>query len=172
MDIGMGLDAHVPRRLGIEHQPEIGLAVDDPRQDVDIVDDIQRKADARIIPAHGVDGAHDKTLAQRIDQGDADVAAAQPLEVVHLHADAREILLPLPGAVQQHLAGGGRPQTRRQAFEQGQAQLGLRLEDLAIDRGGRDIEVLGRFADRAQAGDLGKIAEKAGEDETHGRTLF
>ena len=60
----------------------------------------------------------------------------------------------------QDFTGGCEHQLLRQALKQRCTQLRFQRQNLAADRGGRDVEVTRGFADRAGARDLVDIAEQ------------
>jgi hypothetical protein len=78
--------------------------------------------------------------------------------------------LPAQQVVIQQLTGGGHPQSLRQALEQRRAE-GLGLQDLAVNRRGGNMQLLGGPAQAAAAGHGGEIERETGK-RTHGTPVL
>jgi len=87
-------------------------------------------------------------------------AVVVPAQILDLREYVVQIFLPAAACCHQNFASGGQAQAGGQAFEQRQAQTGLGIEDLAIDRKGRDIEFLCGAADQTEPTDHDKIAQE------------
>ena len=113
-----------------------------------------------------LDGARQGLHEQAVQAGDADNAALDAAQPGQLALDAVELVQRAAGMADHQLAGGRQPEALGQPFEQLHPQLGLDLEDLAVDRRGRHIEPFRCLSYRPGAGDLLEITQDSG---VHGR---
>src|SRR5262249_43993703 len=100
------------------------------------------------------------------DRVHVDRAAPQALQGIELRAYPFELAQALLGVTQQDLARRRELDAARVALEQRHAELVLELLHLATERRLRDMQFLGRLADRAVARDRCEIAQAG---VAHGR---
>ena len=94
----------------------------------------------RKIDPEPVDGARQEVDQQRIDRRDRDMAGARRLEIVNRHPHTVEIVQRIRDVAQQQFARDREPHAAGQAIEERRPQLVLEIEDLPVDRAGRDVE--------------------------------
>ena len=107
------------------------------------------------------DLARQKFERQRLAAGDAHRSAPHAFEVLDLRFHPLDIAVLPPQIVDEHLARGGEPHAARPALEQLGAEFLFQVHDAAVHRGGGDVEMIGRLADRAGARNLVDIARDA-----------
>ena len=154
-----GADPCFPRQ--VEGEAEIGVPRAHGGHDLGAAQNLQFDACARMRRAETLERRRHDRARRAAHHGHGDLAAPQPLHCVDQGAGTVVAAAAFADVVEQDFAGGGELQASRQALEQRGAEFLLEGEDLAIDRGGGNVERGGRFADRAAAGNLVDIAHHA-----------
>ena len=126
-----------------------------------MVEHLDVEAHQRVAGAKFGDLARQEVERQRLAAGDAHGAAAQALQILDLRLHALDVAVLLAQVMDEHFAGGGEPHAARPALEQLRAELFLQIHDPAVHRRRRDVEMIGRLADRARARDLVDVAQNA-----------
>ncbi len=151
------LEARQERRP--EHQDEIDLVGGERRHRLLVVEHLDVECDERMQLAELADLARQEIERERLAAGDAHGAAAQSAQVFDLRLHAVDVVALLAQVMHEHFARGGEPHAARPALEQPRAEFVLQIHDAAVERRGRDVEVIRRLADRARARDLVDVSQ-------------
>ena len=126
-----------------------------------MVGHLDGEGDLRMAASEFGDRARQEFERKRLAAGDAHGAAAQTLEILDLRFHALDVAALLAQVMNEHLAGGGQANAARPALEQLRAEFILQVRDAAVHRRRRDVELVGRLADRAGARDLVDVTHDA-----------
>ena len=108
---------------------------------------------------------------QRLHHADADAPALHPLQLIKFLPGLTKLLLPAQQIVIQQFTRSGHPQSLRQPLEQRRPEGLLGLQDLAVNRRGRDMQLLGGPAQAAAASHGDEIVGETGK-WTHGAPVL
>ena len=120
------------------------------------------KGDVGMARSDGLDGARNDAHQQRRDRRDPHFAADVAGDGGDLGAGAAPFGQRVAGMAQQLFARRRQPDAVAASLEQRNAELGLELQDLPVDRRRRDIELFRRAPDRSGPGDLIEIMQNDG----------
>ena len=169
-------DARVRRHAGQEL--DVGLARDgiaDGKVELaggELAHDLLRAADEDVerdleMPlGHVGHQARDHRAAEAFHQADGGMAAHRAAQFRQALQRPRMVVLPALDIGDQDAAGFGEAEPARQALEQVRAVLGLELEDLAVHRGGRHVELHRGPSNRSDLGDQAQPGG-GGRDQRH-----
>ena len=110
------------------------------------------EADAGMVPLR-IDDQSADDAAHRLDRRDSHVTASQSAQILDLRPGQLEIPCHAPDMAEQHFAGAGEPHAARQPLEELDAEIGLQVQYLPVERRGGDVQKSSGLAHRPMGGD-------------------
>ena len=157
-------DRDVAATRRIKTDADIDRPLDHGADDCRARRNVDRVGDARKLAMELAEHAGQEIARYAVFAGNGDVPAAESAQIVDLGDGAVEVALERQGMAVEHLARGCETHSFREPLEQLALKLVLELEDLPVDRGGRDVQRFRRLPHRAVPHRLAEISER---DQVH-----
>ena len=172
-------DADVGMLAGVEGDADVGVVGQHRVDHIMGAADVYGDRNAGMARLEVGDRPGQEIADRAFDAAQCHLADPVVLHVVELGAHALEAQEGIVAEAGDHLAGIGERDAARLAREELRAELLLELEDLAADRGRRDVQELGGGANGARADDgaevpqgaMGYVGEGVGHGVSPGRSV-